>query len=266
MGSSKTIGRIFGDLGLGLLALLAGGALFFFVQSAVGGAANDATIEPLVLLDTPEAGPGAVSPRLAVQAFLDAEVGRDATAAFDLLSSDDRRRLRSPQQWASRAPLGEIIAWEWTDDETLVTLISLEGSLSLTRGWSPAATAVTWSVVDEDGWRIVLDQTISEPDHLDPGEAVAAATAWLQNPARCDTASGAALAPSSSTHQRLCTTGGVVEVNLSQPVSGDIAAQLSLAYGPDAPTWARTVPLEGGVSLILAEVDGRWLVIDAAAS
>ena len=266
MARGKGVGRVAGDLGLGALGLLAGVAAFLLFQATLGGA-SDAVGEPALAFEVPPGGAGADSPEGAVRLFLDAETGGDGQAAFDVLSEDDRVLNASAPLWMSRRPLGEVQSWDWADAENLVTTIVREPGLSLTRGWSPATSLVSWAVVDENGWRISLAETSVEPVLPDPADATDAAATWLGDSSRCALPGDErlVLATPSSAFDQLCSVGGVLDGGSSAPVGGRVAAELEVSYGPGASSWARTVPLDGGVDLILAAVGDRWVVIDAVA-
>lgn len=269
MGSTRPFGRFVGDVGLGAFGLTLGAVCFLLFQATFGGAAVEGPVDAAVVIEAPDAaGAGAVSPLEAVAGFLGAETAQDAPGAFALLSEADRLDHRSPQIWATRASIGQVHAWEWLDADSLVTSVSLAPSLSLTTGWSPASATISWQVVEEDGWRVSLIATVMVPSIPDPTGAVAATRRWLIDPARCDATADArlVLAPPSSAYERLCSSGGVMASAVASPVTGRAAAHLSLAYGADVSTWARTVPLEGGLDLVLVAFDDRWLVIDAATS
>ena len=268
MAKGRGINRVIGDVGLGAFGLFLGAAVFLLYQSTIGGAASDTADEPVLVFEAPAAGPGAESPEEAVRAFLDAEVDDEADSAFDLLSEGDRLTNGSAEMWASRNPMGDLQSWEWADKGALVTNVALEPGLSRTRGWSPASTTLTWSVVDEDGWRISLAGSVAEPSLANSAAAVGAATAWLNDPARCAKAADPrlVLATPSSAFDQLCSTGGVLAEDSSTPVAGRVAADLQLAYGPGAAVWARSVRLEGGVELTLVAIGDRWLVVDAVSS
>lgn len=267
VGTTRLLGRFVGDVGLGAFGLTLGAVGFLLFQATFGSAVVEDSVDTAIVIEAPDAaGAGAASQLEAVADFLDAETAQDAPGAFALLSEADRLDHRSPQIWASRASIGQVYAWEWLDADSLVTSVSLVPSLSLTTGWSSTSATISWQVVEEDGWRVSLIGTLMVPTIPDPAGAAAAAHRWLVDPARCDATADArlVLAPPSSAYLRLCSAGGVIASAVSSPVTGRAAADLSLAYGADASTWARTVPLEGGLELILVAFDDRWLVIDAA--
>lgn len=239
-----------------------GAAVFLLFQAATSGTSSAV---PALTFQPPPAGVGADSPEQAVQLFLDAEVAGDSTMAFRFLSEADRVANVSPQMWAARSPLGDLRSWSWFDTDSLATTVQLEPGLSLTKGWSPASTSLVWQTVNEDGWRISLVGSVADPVVPDPNAAPDAAQAWLNDASRCVVPGDArlALAPGSPTFDRLCTSGGVMAIDDSYPVSGRVAAELELAYGPGAGVWARSVPLDGGAELVLVAIGDQWLVIDA---
>lgn len=257
--------RVIGDIGLGALGLAVGAAAFVLYQTSIGAAANEQPLDTALVIGAPAVGPGAGSPEAAVRAFLDAAVAGDAQVAFELLSEADRGRVGSAELWAVRRPIGDVRSWHWDDEAALVATLAVEPGLSLTRGWSPVSTTFAWKAVDEDGWRIALGESSAQALVPDASSLATNASAWLDDPARCagPPAPNLVLAAPTSSFDALCRTGGTLAGTDSSPVSGRLAADLELAYGPGAATWARTIPLDGGAQLILAAVGEQWVVIDA---
>lgn len=262
-------------IGLGCLAL--GVGTYFGVGAIREAVQNDSArseaIEQLMDLSVPASGPGAPSPEVAVERFLDAELAGDANASFALLSAADRSRYPSPNAWSAQraAVIGPVRAWEWADDTRTTTKVDLEPGLSVTRGWTPAATVIEWAVVDEDGWRVALNETTELPSLLPGDLADVAAQAWLDDDERCSdnsttTASRSGLATAADSFARVCSSGGVLSGEPSAPVSGQSAASLALSYGDDPSTWARVVPLQGEVDLVLIALGDDWVVVDTIAT
>lgn len=264
MARGRWIGRVIGDVGLGAFGLVLGAAVFLLFQSTTGGA-SDVAAEPALVFDVPAVGPGAASPEDAVRLFLDAEVADDAAGAFGLLSEADRVANVSAQMWAARNPLGDITGWSWTSSESLVTAIALEPGLSVTRGWFSSSATSTWTVVEQDGWRVSLAGTVSSPDLPNAAAAAVAASDWLSDSSRCAGPQDArlVLATPTTTFDQLCSTEGVLVGDVTAPVSGRVAAVLERSYGPGAGTWARSAPLASGAQLILVAIGDEWIVIDA---
>lgn len=226
----------------------------------------------VVVLVPAAEGPGASTPRGAVQSFLDAEAQGRTGDAFALLSRRDRERYPNEETWSARrtAALGLVKTWRWADeaseDEPATTLI-LDAGLSSTNGWSAGEMVVRWHVVDEDGWRVSVTESTVEPVLPSTEGVDAAAEEWLADPDRCGPMSatvdtiGSPLA--GSLLERLCIAGGEANGGASLPVSGRLAADLGLRYGSDASSWARTSSLVDGSHLVLAAVGDTWVVIDA---
>ncbi len=232
-------------------------------------AIGQANVLPLV----PAAqGPGATTPRLAVQSFLEAERHGLAGDAFALLSHRDRERYPNEATWSARrtAALGAVQTWSWTDETSeadLSTVLKLDAGLSSTSGWSAGEMVVRWHVVDEDGWRVSLTESTVEPVLPSTEGVAAAADQWLADPDRCAPASATVETIGSplvgSLLDRLCIAGGQADGGASLPVSGRLAADLGLRYGSGASTWARTFPVADGSQLVLAAIGDAWVVIDA---
>lgn len=248
------------DLSLGLIGLAIGAALYIAGSSVLASAEPAESAVVVAPLDP--GSPGAASAADAVVDFLDAEVAGNEAAAWSLLSDDDRLAYPSPAIWADRSVLGPVTDWEWLDRSALTTELTLDAGLSLTGGWTPNAVVVTWQTVEQNGHRVTLAASVTESVLIDTGGALAAADAWLIDPDRCAAALPAALAPTSATFERLCVSGGV-SLAESAPVSGQLAVDLSLAYGSGVDRWARSVPLETGESLVVAAIGSDWVVIDA---
>lgn len=261
----RSISRLLGDAGLGIAGLLLGAGLFLLVTSVVGGDQATAS-EPIVTLEAATVPPSpATSPSDAVASLLDAEVDSDATQAFTLLSAVDRLSHATPSMWADRNVLGVVEGWSWVDEDALVTRLHLTPGLSLTNGWSPAEAIVTWRTVDEDGWRVSLVDSVIEPAAVDPAGVLDAADAWLSDPARCE---GPVVGgrPASSLFAEACEAGGVRIADRPAAVTGQTAADLTLSFGEDVSSWARSVEIEGGRALVVAAVGSEWFVIDVVAA
>ena len=274
----RTSGKARGVLRDGLIgvAAIAFGAASVLTFGAVRSwladapeAIGQANVLPLV----PAAqGPGATTPRLAVQSFLEAEQNGQAGAAFALLSQRDRERYPNEATWSARrtAALGAVQTWSWTDETSEAqpsTVLKLDAGLTSTSGWSAGEMVVRWHVVDEDGWRVSLTESTVEPV-LPSAEGVgAAAEQWLVDPDRCAPASATVETIGSpllgSLLEHLCIAGGEADGGASLPVSGRLAADLGLRYGGGASTWARTVSLADGSQLVLAGIGDTRVVIDA---
>lgn len=263
---TKPWSRFVGDVVLGAVGLALGAAAFMLFQATVGGAATDQAAEPVVEVNAPPAtGSGATSPEAAIRQFLNAESAALPDEAFELLSRADRQNYSSAQLWAARSPLGEVQSWHWNDLDRPETTIAVEPGLSLTRGWTPASTVIVWSVVNEDGWRVSLSDSIAEAAVPDPATADAAAADWLNNPTRCDELNDPrlSLATPSPSFAQACADGGSIVSDVSAPASGRVAAELSLAYGPAAAAWARVIPIDSGAELTLIPIGQHWFVVDA---
>ena len=265
MGTSSTVRRVVRDATLGLAGLLAGAGLFI-AGNAVIGSADELDPSGPVALDLVPApdGPGAASPRAAIETFLDAEATNDVETSFNLLSAADRATYPTVNAWAARraSALGPVLGWAWTDGASATTDIDVEPGLSVTTGWTPSARTITWTTVDEDGWRVSLSESDATSTVAAPEGAAAAAAEWLNDRDRCET-NDLEQRPTSALFEQLCHVGGVTRGGESVPVTGALAADLSNTYGADVRLWARTVSVEGGVDLVVAAVGEQWVVIDA---
>lgn len=262
-----------GLIGAAAIAFGAVSVLAFGASRSRLADAPEATEQASVLALVPAAqGPGATTPRLAVQSFLEAERSDQVGDAFALLSQRDRERYPNEETWSARraAALGVVQAWSWADETSEAepsTVLKLEAGLSSTSGWSAGETVVRWHVVDEDGWRVSLTESTVEPVLPSTEGVGAAADQWLADPDRCAPASATVETIGSplvaSLLERLCIAGGEADGGASLPVSGRLAADLGLRYGTGATTWARSFTVAGGSQLVLAAIGDAWVVIDA---
>lgn len=220
---------------------------------------------PLAPVTVEHSGDGAASPEAAVTQFLDAMVDDDSVAAHALLSLGGRALFATPESWAKQRLnlLGDITSWDW-NEVPAGTRITREPAVSLVRGIQPAMADVTWATVDEDGWRIDLEASSLEAV-LPPDErAVDAAQRWLDDcPNPNDGGSEAFLGSNPSALDRACGDT-ITPGTSSQPVTGRVAADLMVAFGPTAPELTRAVPIGNSVEvlIIVAPDIDDWFVID----
>ncbi len=247
---------------------------------AIEEAVVDVPLAPVVV---EHADAGAATPEAAVGDFLDAVIAGDDVAAHTLLDLEGRRQFATPEAWAKQRVnlLGELTAWRWIDRPT-TTRLTRTPSISLVSGVHSADAEVTWSVVDEDGWRVDLASSILEPILPSDDAALNAAQRWLDHctggpdrDADRDTGGdpagpnpstgedGVFLGSDSSALDRAC--GGTITPGASaQPVAGRVAADLMVAFGPTAPELIRAVPIGDPVEvlIVLAPDVDDWIVVD----
>ncbi len=221
------------------------------------------------------------SPQATVEAFLDALLADDGDRSFELLSQADRDRFRSAGAWntARIQMFGSVEAAELHGPaleragESIESTLTLEPELSDVAGLVPGTLDVVWRTVEESGWRIQLTDSTAVPVFPDESAAADAAAVWLSSNDACTRSGGPAvgrreadvLRSFGGAHDELCANAAEVTVAgaAMHPDPLTIAA-LSSRFGPDAESWARTVPVSGPFTgrLLLAPIGDEWVVID----
>ena len=237
----------------------------------------------VVSIGAPDLVPGAATPNEAIEEFLAAEISGRSIDSLELLSRDDRRRIRTTTSWdrSRRSRIGEILAYspidieidETTSSATATTTMELRPSLDLINGLTPPSLSAEWRLVEDDGWRIDYGSSVLTPQYLsaiDVDDVDSAAIAWLEGGQACDpfdTVGTAAVFRNSmpATTQRLCLGGAAPVIGPSAELTAADASQgLTAAFGSAVRDWARVVPVyqPAPADLVLAPVGDRWLVID----
>ena len=134
-------------------------------------------------------------------------------------------------------------------------------------GYVPARAQITWATVGEDGgYRVAFADSTTTPVLPADDGARAAAQAWVDDEQACT--AGASydgnLLGQPSLADTLCRAGGTFTAGA--PVALDRFRDPSLvlnAFGADAPTFVRVVPVTGPVpfQLALAPLADTWEVI-----
>jgi len=220
---------------------------------------------PLAPITVEHSGDGADTPEAAVAQFLDATVAGDSATAHSLLSLGSQSLFATPESWAKQGLnlLGEVESWEWNDDSATTRIIRTP-TVSLVRGIQPGVADVTWSTVDENGWRVELEASVMDPVLPPDDAAVDAARRWLDGcPDPTDSEDEAFLGSDPNALDRACGDT-ITPGTSSQPVAGRVAADLMVAFGPTAPELTRAVPIGDSVEVLIIvapDVDD-WIVID----
>lgn len=273
---------------LGVRAIAAnrasGGAVDADVQAAVDGTNGDgsAAEQPAPDTDAPRSAAddaGAATPRDAVAGFLTAESEGRIADSFTFLSAADRRDLGSASGWvaAHADVLPPVTGFEIGDvtrdgDRAEVdATVAFEPGLDEVLGLTPAQGSATWVVnrADSGRWGIAFDDSTVEPEYPSDDEAaVAAARDWAQARQQCADAPGewsGGLLGSPAVAEKLCGADGAVEIAPATALSDVDAPAITAAFGPDAGTWARVVPVTAPEPLrvVLAPVGDRWMVVGA---
>lgn len=228
-----------------------------------------------VTTDGPPGQP-APTPRQAVEKFLSAEAAEQFDQSYRFLAHSNRVEYGSDGDWtAAHADFFPVersttrqVAKE--GDTTVVTTeVRFRSSLDEVLGLVPARAKVRWPVVSEDGgWLVDFDAAVIEP--LFPPETDVRGTAqrWLRDRQACQPANeyeyeGGLVGSGTVNAEQLCgaPTAELAEsLHSLDPIEGAVFVS---AFG-DA-SWARAVDVRGEVplTLVLAPVDDRWLVIGA---
>ncbi len=233
-------------------------------------------LDPSVSTTAPGTGPpppgaAAPSPEAAVEGFLSAEIAGDLASSFAFLDADARSTFGSVAGWTANHAelLAPVRAYEVeeVDDAEVVTLVTFEPGLDEVMGLVAERTRVTWATSEEGGsWGVDLDASTLEPLHPSDDGAPAAVAAWAEAHQACEpdprTWEGN-LRGSPALAESLCGAPGAVEVGPALPLSAVDAAPFLAAFGPDASTWARVVPVTAPVPLraVVAPIGQEWLVI-----
>lgn len=214
--------------------------------------------------------PPAVDPASAVRGLLDALIAGDAGHSYSLLAAGDRATVGGVAGWQARmTELPHYLTYQATatDGATVTTDVTTEPRLDEVGGYVPARAQITWATVGEDGgYRVALADSTTSPMLPADDAARAAAQAWVDDEQACK--EGASydgnLLGQPSLADKLCRTGG--SFTAGAPVGLDRFRDPSLvlnAFGADAPTFVRVVPVTGPTpfQLALAPLADAWEVI-----
>jgi hypothetical protein len=212
-------------------------------------------------------------PEAAVELVLRADADAQPERGHAVLDADGRRRYPTPASWAaalgSRLPpvsfeiVGAAAVIGSPDQATDVSVtVAHRPSLDPFAGLVPARSEQVWRAHRRDGgWRVAAEpidvRLVLPSDHTAP-EAV---RAWVDAVATCDGDKAQAL-------QAVTPLYGPVDLasapcrhpgrwTVGQPLSLDRSsdtATLLAAFGADATTWARVVPVGGPTKPFLAAV------------
>ncbi len=221
--------------------------------------------------------PPADDPVGAVRQYLDGEVAGEFEQSYTALSNDSRGDAGSLGDWAETATERPTIVRFEIDpaaDEspaggssvTVTGQLTLDPRLDEVSGFVPQRAAVEWQVVAEDGgWRLDLADSAVRPVLPDEREATAAAERWARARQQCRVEGeyDGSLLGSPALAEDLCGREGAVVAGPPAPLDDSIGTQVVAAFGPDALTWARTVPISGvaELSVVTAPYGDGWVVV-----
>ncbi len=221
--------------------------------------------------------PPAPNARSAVATFLEAQRRGDQTAAYGMLSSQDRLAAPTPAIWRHSRPsfIPDVLGFsighlaQHGSGTEVETHLELRPTLDETVGLIPANATAKFATVQQDGgWRISLTASAITFQYLSEANLEQGASSWVEARQHCSSAhqwrttlygEGA-----NSRAQALCGLSGSVRVGARQELAGrtDTAAFVA-AFGPQAGLWARVVPVASPAvfDLVLAPLDRQWVVI-----
>ena len=214
--------------------------------------------------------PPAPDPVAAVRGLLDALIAGEAGHSYSLLGAADRATVGGEAGWQARlTDLPHYLAYQVTatDGASVTTDVTVEPRLDEVVGYVPARAQITWTTVGEDGgYRVAYADSTTTPVLPADDGARAAAQGWVDDEQACR--AGAAydgnLLGQPSLADSLCRARG--RFTAGAPVGLDRFRDPTLvlnAFGADAPTFVRVVPVAGPVpfQLALAPLADAWEVI-----
>jgi hypothetical protein len=214
--------------------------------------------------------PPAATPQAAVAGLLDALVAGEPERSFSLLDAADRATLGPLPTWQSRASslpryLGYAVSG--VDGTTVRTDVTIEPRLDEVVGYVPGRATIAWSTVAEDGgYRVSLTDSTTEPVLPADADAAVAAETWVAARQRCQADGGYSgnLLGQPTLAERLCRSSGTFRARAATSIErfGDPSILLN-AFGADAATFVRVVPVDGPTPLqvALAPLGDAWEVI-----
>lgn len=222
--------------------------------------------------------PPAADAAAAVEGFLAAEALDELTTSYEFLSPESQAEFGgSPAAWvAVHADVippvtGFVIGETQSGDDgtsTVTSTVGFEPSLDEVIGLVPAQAEVVWSVVRSDGrFGVDIDASVFAPRYVPDDAAADAVADWVAARQRCERAGewGGTLLGVEGPVRGLCDAEGEFAVGDPQPLGELEATTFTAAFGEDALTWAREVPVTGPVQLraVVAPVGTEWQVIGA---
>lgn len=218
------------------------------------------------------AGTPAASPTDAVGQFLAAEASGDFAASYSVLTEDQRSQYGSAAAWTNaHADFLPVTGYEIVGErgDRVSTEVEYRSSLDEVVGLVPARASVEWVVVQEPGgWLVDFDASSVEPLYPDDADAPAAVSEWAQAHQECsepEQYDGALVATADLRRaaETLCDSTARIATGDAEALDEFDASPFVSAFGTDAISWARAVPLRGPAELtvVVAPVDDRWLVV-----
>jgi hypothetical protein len=225
-----------------------------------------ATFEP----DAPPLAMAAPTPQEAVTGLLEALIAQDAARSYSLLSAEDRAASGSFASWRDRmTTLPRVVDFRVTGSgaDEVTTGIVLEPRLDEVAGFVPARARATWTTVEEDGGhRVAYSDSTFEPVLPSDDAATQAAQRWVTEAQACREGPtyGGNLLGQPTLVDALCGTAGTPTAGAPEALERFRDPTLVLnAFGADAATFVRVVPVDGPLPLqvALAPLGQDWEVI-----
>jgi hypothetical protein len=224
------------------------------------------------------------TPEGAVGGFVAAEAAEAYDLSYGLLAAADQDRAGSAEDWrdghATSWPVagGEVTGTEVDGDKATVTArLRFHSGLDETLGLVPARGEARWALAREgDRWRIAVRDLRIEPVFPDDGDASPRVRQWAEARRACPSGpvtddAGHALEYTGGLigfpvlADRLCGLTGPIEVGpVAELEGGADTDRLISAFGPEALTWARVVPLTapaGGPRAVVGPIGDQWTVV-----
>lgn len=219
----------------------------------------------------------AATAEAAVRAYLDAQVRGDQSAAFRLLSNDDRAAYGPESRWLlSAATLPRFTSYTVTsggapqgDAVSVSADVTITPRLDEVVGLVPGRAAATYVAVNEDGgWRISLERSSLEPTYPADSGAADAATIFVTDEIACRPPTNVYtgnLIGRPAAAKALCGQSAAVQV----AAKADRLAQLKdmtpflSAFGAEVGDWARVVHVTqpSPLDVVTAPFGDSWVVI-----
>jgi hypothetical protein len=221
-------------------------------------------------MDAPPLSAPASTPQDAVTGLLEALVAQDADRSYSLLSAYDRAAAGSLASWRDRlAVLPQVVDFHVTGSgpADVTTDVVFEPRLDEVGGFVPEQARATWTTVEEDGGhRVAYADSTFEPVLPSDAAATQAAQRWVTEQQACregETYAGSLLGQPTLT-DALCGSAGMFRAGAAEDLERFRDPTLVLnAFGADAATFVRVVPVDGPVpvQVALAPLGQDWEVI-----
>jgi hypothetical protein len=215
------------------------------------------------------------SPDGVVTGFVAAEAAQAFDVSYGLLRDADREEVGSVEEWrslhADAWPIdgGDVVGTSAEGDRATVEMrMRFKAGLEESVGLVPGRGTARWLAVKEgDHWRIAFDGARIEAEYPEDAKAPGQVVEWARARQACGGAReyDGGLVGFPALADQLCGAEGAVEAGLARPLErGPDSDQVIAAFGPEALTWARVVPLTSPPDLprvVVAPIGDDWTVI-----